>query len=621
MNIKQKNTFRKSLLTLAIAGATSTSFIVSANNESADEMETITVTATRSPMSIGDSLATQTVITRAEIARIQPKSVLDLLSTVAGIDISTSGGRGQASSVYMRGANSDHTLFLLNGVRISSASLGSTNVQSIAPELIERIEIVKGPRAALWGSDAIGGVIQIFTRKLQSGEHFVSTSVGSEGYHMLNGGIGIEHGDGFTSISAEHEESDGFDAKDDSEIDDDGYSIDSLSINGQQNVSKALSLNWLAQVNQGDTEYDSSRANESEFNNHVWQLGANYQWQVNNISNTTQLNVSQNRTSNTNHGNGTSVDEGTLYDSRRNQVSLLNASKLSSWWELNFGADLYQEKLKGDAAYNITKRDTAGVFAHTMFNDDQLSYELALRFDDVEGIDSETTYNASVGYQLTASTHLSVATGTGFKAPTFNDLYYPLSGTYVGNKDLISETSKSYTFNIKSQFEQLSIEFNLYQTDIENLIDWSGKDVDNNTTPVNIDNVEIKGAELGANYLGLGGKHQFNVSYIKSEDAATGNQLDRRAKEHASYQFDTAIGEANFYLEAQYKGKRYDYLYGGTVVELASYSLINLAINYPVTNKFTVEAKINNVFDKDYKTVNGYFTQGRAVYFGISYQN
>ena len=94
------------------------------------------------------------------------------------------------------------------------------------------------------------------------------------------------------------------------------------------------------------------------------------------------------------------------------------------------------------------------------------------------------------------------------------------------------------------------------------------------------------------NYLGLGGKHQFNVSYIKSEDAATGNQLGRRAKEHASYQFDTAIGEANFYLEAQYKGKRYDYLYGGTVVELASYSLINLAINYPVTNKFTVEAKV-----------------------------
>ncbi len=133
MNIKKTNTFKKSLLTLAVAGAMSTPLIVSANSETVEEVETITVTATRSPMSIENSLATQVVITRDDIARIQPKSVLDILSTVAGIDISTSGGRGQTASVYMRGANSDHTLFLLNGVRISSASLGSTNVQSIAP--------------------------------------------------------------------------------------------------------------------------------------------------------------------------------------------------------------------------------------------------------------------------------------------------------------------------------------------------------------------------------------------------------------------------------------------------------------------------------------------------------
>ncbi|MCP4320489.1 MAG: TonB-dependent receptor, partial [Alteromonadales bacterium] len=426
MNIKKTNTFKKSLLTLAVAGAMSTPLIVSANSETVEEVETITVTATRSPMSIENSLATQVVITRDDIARIQPKSVLDILSTVAGIDISTSGGRGQTASVYMRGANSDHTLFLLNGVRISSASLGSTNVQSIAPELIERIEIVKGPRAAIWGSDAIGGVIQIFTRTVNGGEHFVSTSVGSEGYRMLNGGIGVEHGDGFTSISAEHEESEGFDAKDDSEVDNDGYSLDSLSINGQQKVNDALSLNWLAQVNQGDTEYDSSRANESEIHNHVWQLGANYNWQANNISNTTQFNVSQNRTSSTSYGNGTSVDEGTLYDSRRNQFSLLNSSELSSQWELNLGADLYQEQLKGDAKYNNTERDTTAVFAHTMINDDDFSYELAARFDDVEGVDSETTYNASVGYQLLDSTHIAISSGTGFKAPTFNDLYYPL---------------------------------------------------------------------------------------------------------------------------------------------------------------------------------------------------
>ena len=150
--------FNKTPIQLAIAGvifSSLTSSVAYANATVEDsELETITVTANRFATSVDDSLATQVVITRADIERIQPKSVLDMLSTVSGLDISTNGGRGQTSSVYMRGANAGHTLVLLNGVRISSASLGSTNIQNIAPELVERIEIVKGPRAALWGSDA-----------------------------------------------------------------------------------------------------------------------------------------------------------------------------------------------------------------------------------------------------------------------------------------------------------------------------------------------------------------------------------------------------------------------------------------------------------------------------------
>jgi vitamin B12 transporter len=622
MNIKQNNFFKKSLLSLAVAGAMSSSFIASASNESKDELETITVTATRSPMDIADSLASVVVITRADIDRIQPKSVLDMLSTVAGLDISTVGGRGQASSIYMRGANSDHTLVLLNGVRISSASLGSTNVQNIAPELVERIEIVKGPRAALWGSDAIGGVIQIFTRKLNNGEHYVSANVGSEGYSMLNGGIGIEHGDGFTSLSVEHEEADGFDAKDDGETDDDGFSFDSFSINGQQKINQALSLNWLAQVDHGDTEYDSSfGANESEINNHVWLLGSNYNWQMGSANNTTKFSISQNRTSNIGHGNGTSKADGSKFDSRRNQYSLINSSELSSQWQLNLGADFYQEELRGDAEYNKTKRDTTGVFAHTMFNDDKLSYELAARYDDVEDIDAETTFNTSVGYQVTPSTQLSVSAGTGFKAPTFNDLYYPLNWGYVGNENLVSETSKSYEVSVKSQFEKLSIAFNIYQTDIEDLIDWNGTDKDDNVTPVNVNDVEIKGAELGVNYQGLGGTHQFNASYIEAEDALKGTQLGRRAKEHLSYQFDISVDQADLYAEIKYKGKRYDYLYGGEVVTLSSYSLVNLGVSYPISDNIKIQAKVNNAFDEKYQTSSAYFTQERVAYFGITYQN
>ncbi|NQZ21165.1 MAG: TonB-dependent receptor [Colwellia sp.] len=625
MKTKQNKTFSKTTLSLIITSslATAMSFTAQANTTAAEsDLETITVTANRGAANIGDSLATQVVITRADIERIQPKSVLDMLATVSGLDISTNGGRGQNSSVYMRGANAGHTLVLLNGVRISSASLGSTNIQSIAPELVERIEIVKGPRAALWGSDAIGGVIQIFTRKLESGEHFASVNFGSEGYQMLNAGVGIKHGDGFTSISINHEESDGFDAKDDAENDDDGYSFDSLAINGQQQVSDVLAINWLAQIDQGDTEYDSSfGANESEVNNHVWQLGATYQWQLANIKNNTQFSIGQNRTSDIAYGNGTSKSEGNQFDTRRNQYSVINNSEVNANFQVNFGAELYQEELKGSSTYTESERDITGVFAHGIYQFEKFTYELATRYDDVEGIDSETTFNTSIGYQITDSTKISFSTGTGFKAPTFNDLYYPLSWGYIGNEDLVSETSQSYEFNVKSNFDNVSLAFNIYKTDIENLIDWAGSDKDGNVTPINVDDVEIFGAELGVNYQGFGGSHQFNLSRIEAENSATGNQLGRRAKDHFSYQFDTKIEKADIYAELQYKGERYDYLWGGEVVKLASYSLVNVGASYPLTNKFKVQVKINNALDENYQTTDGYFTQERVAYIGFTYQN
>ncbi len=625
MKTKQTKNFSKTTLSLIITASLTTAMSITAQANTFDaesDLETITVTANRSATSIDDSLATQVVITRADIERIQPKSVLDMLSTVPGLDISTNGGRGQASSVYMRGANAGHTLVLLNGVRISSASLGSTNIQSIAPELVERIEIVKGPRAALWGSDAIGGVIQIFTRKLESGEHYVSANFGSEGYQMLNAGVGIKHGDGYTSISLNHEESDGFDAKDDTETDDDGYSYNSLAINGQQEVSDALVLNWLAQIDQGDTEYDSSfGANESEVNNHVWQVSAAYQWQLADIENNTQFSIGQNRTSNIGYGNGTSKSEGAQYDTRRNQYSIINNSEISANFEATFGAELYQEELKGSSTYSESERDITGIFAHGVYKFEALTFELATRYDDVEGIDSETTFNSSIGYQVTDSTQISFSTGTGFKAPTFNDLYYPLQWGYIGNTDLVSETSESNEFSVKSNFDNVSIAFNVYQTDIENLIDWTGSDKDGNVTPINVDDVEIQGAELGINYYGFGGNHQFNISYIEAEDASTGNQLGRRAKDHVSYQFDTEIENVDVYAEIQFKGKRYDYLWGGEVVTLDSYSLVNLGASYPLTSKFKVQVKVNNAFDENYQTSDGYFTQERVAFIGFTYQN
>ena len=148
MNIKQNNFFQKSLLSLAIAGAMSTSFIASANTESnVKDTEVLTVTATRSSLNIDDALTSQVVITRADIELANPISILDLLSSVPSIDVASNGGKGQTGSIFMRGTGSDHTLVLIDGIRVSSATSGGTSFSTISPEMIERIEIVQGPKS------------------------------------------------------------------------------------------------------------------------------------------------------------------------------------------------------------------------------------------------------------------------------------------------------------------------------------------------------------------------------------------------------------------------------------------------------------------------------------------
>ncbi|GHF79018.1 TonB-dependent receptor domain-containing protein [Thalassotalea marina] len=612
---------KHNLITTAVMAALSLSQPVFAN-QSTEVDEQITITANRTATNADDVLVSQVVITRADIEKIQAKSVLDVLATVAGIDIAANGGRGQNSSVFMRGANSDHTLVLVNGVRVGSATLGSTNLNEIAPELIERIEIVKGPRAALWGSDSIGGVVQIFTRKLDGGEHFVNATVGSEGYNKLGAGIGIDHGDGFTSVSVNREESNGFDVKDDAETDNDGFKYESLAINGQQQVSDALALTWLAQVEEGETEYDSSYQNKSDVSNYLWNIGAAYSTTVNGKANNTKVSLSQSRSSNINYGNSFKKANGSVFDTRRSQLSVVNHTELATNWQLNLGADFYDESLKGSDTFSQNQRDVSGYFAHTVYNQDALTYELAVRYDDVETVDSETTYNASVGYEFSEDTRIVVSTGTGFKAPTFNDLYYPEKWGSIGNQDLLSETSETVEINFTTLFSDVAVSFNLHQTDVDNLIKWDGAVRDDGlATPANIEEVEIQGAELGLKYPASHGTHQLNVSYIDAEDVAKNRQLARRSKNLANYKFTTEVADADLYFEWQYKGKRYDDPWGKPRLTLDSYQLINLGASYPLSDKLKIEAKINNAFNEQYQTTNNYFSQDRTVYFGVSYQN
>jgi len=605
--MKTKLTTTKTLLSLSILAA---NFAVQAQQK--QELETITVTATRTEQPLSATLSSITVIDREDIDAIQPLSTVELLSQVAGLDVSQQGGRGQLASVFMRGTNSNHTLVLVDGIRIGSATLGTSDIQSIAPAQIERIEIVKGPKAAIWGSDAIGGVIQIFTRKSEGLQ--AEGNVGSEGYKQISATIGFEHGDGSSSITISREEADGFDVLQGVQEDEDGFEHISFTASGEQRINKQLQLTYLLQANESDDEYDNAwfGNDQVETENYAWFVGANYQWTNNDLL---SVKLGQNQDSDLNYGTGEAGES--LFETNRDQLSIVNHRSLDAETSVALGLDYNSESItttvtEFSPAYNATDRDLIGLFVYGEKSIDNVKLEAAVRYDDVESIDSEITYNLGAGYDFSENTKLAINHSTGFKAPTFNDLYSP----FGGNPDLESEQSETTEILLKHYFGLGNLGLSVYQTEVDNLIAWAPQ-VDGSWKPDNVNEADIQGAEfeLSVNHAGL--RHNLSLAYIDTEDKKTNKQLIRRAREHFNYSVAAQMGEIDFAVNYSYKGERTD----SNDVKLDSYSLVNAKLGYAISDAIKLNFKVSNLFDESYTTANGYNTQGQTFYFGVSYQH
>lgn len=621
-NVHSRFTRRLALTPLAIA----ITFTVNAADDiqatPLSDIEVLEVTATR----IGSqpSLANSVSISQEDIALLQPKSVVELLSFVAGLDVSQQGARGQNASVFMRGTNSNHTLVIIDGVRVGSATLGSTNLHNISPNQIERIEILKGPRAAIWGSDAIGGVIHIFTKRLNGLS--AELTVGSENYRQSQLGLGGNYnsliGDGSFSVNVSKEQADGFDVLQSAEPDNDGFAHTSLSIRGEHQIHSDWTVDYMMQSLDGNNEYDNAYGgnNETDVNNQAWLIGLTRRGESSVTRVSTRSSVNETR-----DYNEQAPDFGvTEFETERQQLSAIHNQSLAGNVTLTLGFDLLSEHVSGTTQYEITRRDIASVFGHALYQPGKLTLEAAWRYDDVEHLTSQNTFNLAVGYQVTNQSQLSVNYGTGFKAPTFNDLYYP-SGPYsAGNPLLTSETSTTTELLYRSRWQALRYQFSAYQTDVEDLIVWQA-DQNFLYRPVNIDSVSIKGLELDINYDSDWGAHSLNASFIEAIDDATNQQLIRRAKQHVNYSFTEQLADLSLAIQVQYKGKRNDAYYDSTVfatveTELNSYYLVNASLSYPLSNQWQIRLKVNNLLDESYTTAYGYQTQGAVVYFGVQYQ-
>ncbi|WP_298442800.1 TonB-dependent receptor [uncultured Ferrimonas sp.] len=595
---------RLSLVAIALAAASSAY---------ADDIETITVTGSRFDTAPEMQLAVVNTVERSEIEAINPKSVVDLLERLPGISVTRSGGVAQLSSVRIRGANSNQVLVLVDGVRIASATNGGAAFSTIAPDQIERIEVVKGPRAAVWGSDAIGGVIQIFTRQLESKQFIASMEFGSDDYRRFAGGAGLSHGDGQTSISISQERSDGFDVLSDGETDDDGYDRTAVGINGQQQLNQQFQLTWVGQYNRGNREFDSSYGgNQSDFENYLWDLGAVYQTDA--VTTKVNLGQSQDRADDFKEG----VPGITRFETQRDQASIASQYQLSSQLVLSGGVDYFDEQVYGDTFggnYPVDERATVAVYTLARADIGQWLLEGAVRYDDIENVDYATTYNLGAAYEVNSEWRVSASAGTGFHAPTFNDLYYPFSS----NPDLAPEESKNTELALDYSGAVASAYLSLFNNDIDELIIWdstAGK-------PINIGKARLRGIELGAQFDLAGVSHELAYTYLDAEDKGHNTELKGRSEHELDYAISYDWQQFDARADYHYQGKRF--VSGNEYLD--AYHSVNFALGYQLSAAWSVQAKLNNAFDADTTSNLGfnpgeiYNTPGRQWFLGVSYNN
>ena len=593
--------------------------IASSADEGVFDLGTINVTATRMAQTADETLAPVLVITREDIERSQAQSVADLLRDQPGISISNSGGQGKYTSVFLRGTNSDQVLVLIDGVKVGSATSGTTAFEDIPLDLIERIEIVRGPQSSLYGSEAIGGVIQIFTRK-GSGPLQPSLSVGGGSYGTGQGSAALS-GDagssGWYSVGLS-----GFDTQ--------GYAACKSSLtagcytivapgetDGYENQSGRLRAGWRlpngteAEVNwlhtDGDSMYESSYSNESRSVRQV--LGASLSttplavWQ-------TTLRAGQSQDDSDDFLSGIFVDR---FDTQRNTLSWQNSVEIAKGHQLVAGVDWQNDRVTSTTAYDVTSRDDTGVFAEYLMKLGAHDVQLSARRDNDQQFGTKNTGNAAWGYNLNADLRVTASFGTAFKAPTFNDLYYP----GFSNPNLRPETSHSVNAGLAGKAGTERWSLNVFETQITDLIGLNAEYI-----PINIDTARIRGIEAVASTRLLDWNLHGNLNLLDPENQSTGpddgNILPRRPKQAISIAADRSFEKWSAGATIRAESYRYDDL--ANTVRLGGFTTVDLRTEYRVNHDWRVLARVENLLNKDYETAYLYNQPGCSVYVMLRYQ-
>ncbi|MES2538499.1 MAG: TonB-dependent receptor [Pseudomonadota bacterium] len=620
------------VLAIAIAAAFPVSLFAQATQEKT--LAPVIITSSRMPQKASDVLADNVLITSEEIAKSGHVSIVDLLQQKRGIEITRNGGPGSSSSIYIRGAENKQSVVLIDGVRISASSSGGATWQTIPLSLIDHIEIVYGPLSTLYGADAMGGVIQIFTKKGDGPPRLsASAGVGSYGTRTIDAGISGSAGEAHTfryAIGVADERSDGFSVKkpafSSADPDLDGYRR--KSVNGQLSidVAKGHQLGLIFLNSRLESQFDNAQTISGKLrffdDRNVSRLGTFALYGKNQILpnwlSQIQLSQSTDKLSST-----AGARTGSVY---RIQSDRFDTTQRNLNWQndFTFGTDVLQllaerrvEKVDSTERTIIGDRTTNSFAASYQLKRGSHLASAGVRNDRSAQFGSNTTGSLAYGYRITPALRANASYGTSFRAPTFNELYYTQFGV-AANKPEEGKNAEAglYYDDGRSQFTAV-----YYRNMITNLI------VNTNPCPVagtyptgcayNVNRALLTGISLGASTkLGnftLRGSFDFQDPH----DETSGKDLPRRAKRHGSVAIDYTAGAIKAGAETVFAGKRFDTSANTTV--LSGYALLNLYASVEVSRDWSVYSRWDNVLNKDYELARNYATAGSTVFVGVRY--
>lgn len=599
--------------------------------QATSQLDPITVTASRTPQPLSTALGDVTVIDADTIERAGQSSLADLLQREHGIDIADSGGPQTLTSVFIRGANSGHTLFLIDGQRIGSSSSGVAGISAIALSQVERIEILRGPASSLYGADAIGGVINIITKRGQGDRALnVTGSVGLGSYGTRKADVGLSGAQGpwNYALSAGHARSDGFNATKATQPggaynpDRDGYKQDYASgrlgfawADEQELVASFYQSRMNGQVDGSPTFDDRSiqrleslslASNNRIMNN--WRSSLRLGQTIDDNVSVSQYGKSQFRT-------------------RQMQYAWQNDITLAPNQLLSLAAERREETVEKNVAafdpqFDQTDRNTNSVTAVYRGDFGRNHVQGNLRYDHVAAYGSRTTGGLSYGFDITRAWQVTVAGSTGFRLPTFNDLYYP----GFSNPNLRPETSKNVEAGLRYREGGTQAGLVLYRNAIENLITYQATQASSGI--VTNKDATIKGVTLSAGQQFGATSVRGSIDITDPKDDQTGQQLTRRARQALKLAADHRIGAWRVGVEWLASGSRSDTSYNvalgafgaNETTRLGGYSLVNLTASYDITRQTQVQVRWNNITNKDYELARGYATPGSNVFVNLSYR-